>query len=102
MLRRLDCVLAPAKEAALKEYADKLQAGIAFEPFVKRKIGLDFYNVSQFRSMAKYLQRRCSRCDLKPAIPEATSHTAKSCSCRWQPDREFGANADLSLQVNAS
>ena len=46
VLRRLDCVLAPTKEAALKEYADKLQAGIAFEPFVKRKTGLDFYNVS--------------------------------------------------------
>jgi type I restriction enzyme M protein len=46
VLRRLDCVLAPTKDAALKEYADKLQAGIAFEPFVKRKTGLDFYNVS--------------------------------------------------------
>lgn len=46
VLRRLDCVLAPTKEAALKEYADKLQAGIAFEPFVKRKTGLDFFNVS--------------------------------------------------------
>jgi type I restriction enzyme M protein len=39
-------VLAPTKDAALEEYADKLQAGIAFEPFVKRKTGLDFYNVS--------------------------------------------------------
>jgi type I restriction enzyme M protein len=46
VLRRLDCVLAPTKDAALKEYADKLQAGIAFEPFVKRKTGRDFYNVS--------------------------------------------------------
>ena len=46
VLRRLDCVLAPTKEAALKEYADKQAAGIAFEPFVKRKTGLDFYNVS--------------------------------------------------------
>jgi type I restriction enzyme M protein len=46
VLRRLDCVLAPTKDAALEEYADKLQAGIAFEPFVKRKTGLDFYNVS--------------------------------------------------------
>jgi type I restriction enzyme M protein len=46
VLRRLDCVLAPTKEAALKEYADKQQAGIAFVPFVKRRTGLDFYNVS--------------------------------------------------------
>jgi type I restriction enzyme M protein len=46
VLRRLDCVLAPTKEAALKEHADKRKAGIAFEPFVKRKTGLDFYNVS--------------------------------------------------------
>lgn len=46
VLRRLDCVLAPTKAAALKEHADKQAAGIAFEPFVKRKTGLDFYNVS--------------------------------------------------------
>ena len=45
-LRRLDCVLAPTKVAALEEYADKQKAGIAFAPFVKRKVGLDFYNVS--------------------------------------------------------
>jgi type I restriction enzyme M protein len=32
--------------AALKEHAAKQAAGIAFEPFVKRKAGLDFYNVS--------------------------------------------------------
>lgn len=46
VLRRLDCVLAPTKEAALREHANKQKAGIAFEPFVKRKTGLDFYNVS--------------------------------------------------------
>ena len=46
VLRRLDCVLAPTKDAALKEHAAKQAAGIAFEPFVKRKTGLDFYNVS--------------------------------------------------------
>ncbi|MBK6277562.1 MAG: SAM-dependent DNA methyltransferase [Gammaproteobacteria bacterium] len=46
VLRRLDCVLAPTKEAALAEYATRRKAGIAFEPFVKRKTGLDFYNVS--------------------------------------------------------
>ncbi len=46
VLRRLDCVLAPTKPAALQEHADRQAAGIAFEPFVKRKAGLDFYNVS--------------------------------------------------------
>ena len=46
VLRRLDCVLAPTKDAALEEHAAKQAAGIAFEPFVKRKTGLDFYNVS--------------------------------------------------------
>lgn len=46
VLRRLDCVLAQTKEAALKEFAAKKAAEVAFEPFVKRKTGLDFYNVS--------------------------------------------------------
>ena len=46
VLRRLDCVLDGTKEAVLAEYASKQAAGIAFEPFVKRKTGLDFYNVS--------------------------------------------------------
>ena len=46
VLRRLDCVLASTKAAVLKEHADKHKASIAFEPFVKRKTGLDFYNVS--------------------------------------------------------
>lgn len=46
VLRRLDCVLARTKDAAMKEHAAKVSAGIAFEPFVKRKTGLDFYNVS--------------------------------------------------------
>jgi type I restriction enzyme M protein len=46
VLRRLDCVLESTKAEVLKEYAAKQAAGIAFEPFVKRKTGLDFYNVS--------------------------------------------------------
>ena len=46
VLRRLDCVLAPTKAEVLKEHAAKQAAGIAFDPFVKRKAGLDFYNVS--------------------------------------------------------
>ncbi|MBT9486757.1 MAG: SAM-dependent DNA methyltransferase [Rubrivivax sp.] len=54
VLRRLDCVLAPTKAAALAEYAAKQAAGIAYEPFVKRKTGLDFYNVSSL-DMAKLM-----------------------------------------------
>ncbi len=46
VLRRLDCVLAPTKGAALAEHAAKQAACIAFEPFVKRTTGLDFWNVS--------------------------------------------------------
>jgi type I restriction enzyme M protein len=46
VLRRLDCVLASTKAEALKEHAAKQAAGIAFEPLVKRKTGLDFYTVS--------------------------------------------------------
>jgi type I restriction enzyme M protein len=46
VLRRLDCVIAPTKAEVLAEHAAKRAAGIAFEPFVKRKAGLDFYNVS--------------------------------------------------------
>ena len=46
VLRRLDCVLEPTKEAVLKEYTDKRLAAIPYEPFVKRKAALDFYNVS--------------------------------------------------------
>jgi hypothetical protein len=36
VLRRLDCVLAPTKDAALKEHAARQAAGIAFEPFDRR------------------------------------------------------------------
>ena len=46
VLRRLDCVLEKTKKAVLAEYTSKQAAGIAFEPFVKRKAGLDFYNIS--------------------------------------------------------
>ena len=46
VLRRLDCVLARTKAEVLKEHAAKQTACMAFEHFVKRKAGLDFYNVS--------------------------------------------------------
>lgn len=46
ILRRLDCVLSPTKEAVLTEYREKKEKGIAYEPFVLRKAGQTFFNVS--------------------------------------------------------
>ncbi|MEO5347741.1 MAG: type I restriction-modification system subunit M [Magnetococcus sp. YQC-9] len=46
VLRRLDCVLASTKAAVLAEHAQKLQMGINPEPFVLRKAGQSFYNIS--------------------------------------------------------
>lgn len=46
VLRRLDCVLEATKDAVLKEFAEKQKAGINPEPFVLRKAGQTFYNIS--------------------------------------------------------
>ncbi|WP_417746747.1 type I restriction-modification system subunit M [Rosistilla oblonga] len=46
VLRRLDCVLAPTKEAVLKEKQKREDAGINPEPFLLKKSGLLFYNTS--------------------------------------------------------
>jgi type I restriction enzyme M protein len=46
VLRRLDCVLEPTKEAVLKENTDKLKAELNPEPFLLRKAGQSFYNTS--------------------------------------------------------
>ena len=46
VLRRLDCVLAPTKPAVLAEYDARLSLGINAEPFLRRKSGQTFYNVS--------------------------------------------------------
>lgn len=46
VLRRLDCVLAPTKDAVLAEYAARKGAGINPEPFVLRKAGQSFANTS--------------------------------------------------------
>lgn len=47
VLRRLDCVLAPTKEAVLDELTLRAQQGINPEPFLLRKAGQTFYNVSK-------------------------------------------------------
>ena len=46
VLRRLDCVLAPTKDAVLKEYAKCMASGTVYEPFVRRAAKEDFFNVS--------------------------------------------------------
>jgi len=46
VLRRLDCVLAPTKEAVLREFREKSALDLAYEPFVLRKAGQNFFNVS--------------------------------------------------------
>jgi type I restriction enzyme M protein len=47
VLRRIDCVLAPTKEAVLAEFEAKTAAGLNPEPFVLRKSGQTFYNISK-------------------------------------------------------
>ncbi len=46
VLRRLDCVLEPSKDAVLKEKTKREAAGINPEPFLLKKSGLLFYNTS--------------------------------------------------------
>ncbi len=46
VLRRLDCVLESTKEAVLAEHWDKLKLGLNADPFLLRKAGQGFYNVS--------------------------------------------------------
>lgn len=46
VLRRLDCVLEATKPAVLAENAKQLKAGLNPEPFLLRKAGQSFYNVS--------------------------------------------------------
>ena len=46
VLRRLDCVLAPTKQAVLAEKVLREKAGLNAEPFLLRKAGLLFFNTS--------------------------------------------------------
>ena len=46
VLRRLDCVLAPTKQAVLDEYAARTKAGLNPAPFLLNKSGAHFYNTS--------------------------------------------------------
>ncbi|AHM02972.1 Type I restriction-modification system, DNA-methyltransferase subunit M [Roseibacterium elongatum DSM 19469] len=46
VLRRLDCVLEPTKEAVLREKEEKAKEGINPDPFMRRVSGAAFYNAS--------------------------------------------------------
>src|SRR5260370_10834842 len=46
VLRRIDCVLEPTKEAVLTELAERSKQGVNPEPFLLRKSGQTFYNTS--------------------------------------------------------
>ncbi len=46
VLRRLDCVLEPTKDAVLAELAVRQKLGVNPDPFLKRKTGLPFFNQS--------------------------------------------------------
>ncbi|MCV2355379.1 type I restriction-modification system subunit M [Paucibacter sp. B2R-40] len=48
LLRRLECVLEPTKDAVLAEFAKRKPEGVNLEPFLKRKSGRAFYNTSTF------------------------------------------------------
>lgn len=54
VLRRLDCVLEPTKAAVLAEQAEREKQGINPVPFLLRKSGQSFYNVSPL-DMAKLM-----------------------------------------------
>ncbi|WP_246675048.1 type I restriction-modification system subunit M N-terminal domain-containing protein [Mesorhizobium sp. B2-5-3] len=47
VLRRLDCVLEPTKDAVLAEHAAKTAQSMNPEPFLLRKAGQTFYNTSK-------------------------------------------------------
>jgi type I restriction enzyme M protein len=46
VLRRLDCVLESTKPAVLAEFETKFKAGLNPDPFLLRKSGQSFYNIS--------------------------------------------------------
>lgn len=48
LLRRLDCVLEPTKDAVLKEYAKRKDEGVNLDIFLKKKSQQSFYNTSRF------------------------------------------------------
>lgn len=48
ILRRLDCILDPTKEAVLVEFEKRKQSNVALRPFLTAKSGYSFYNTSKW------------------------------------------------------
>ncbi len=48
LLRRLECVLEPTREAVLQEYEARKRLGISLGIFLTKKSGHSFYNISKF------------------------------------------------------
>ncbi len=48
LLRRLECVLEPTREAVLQEYEARKRLGISLEIFLTKKSRHSFYNISKF------------------------------------------------------
>lgn len=48
LLRRMECVLEPTKDAVLKEYENEKDSGIDLDLILPSFSGLPFYNISQF------------------------------------------------------
>ena len=48
VLRRIDCVLAPTKDAVLAEMELRKAQGLPVEQFLRKKSGQSFYNASRF------------------------------------------------------
>lgn len=48
LLRRLDCVLEPTKDAVVAEHAKRTKEGVNVDVFLRRKSKQAFYNVSRF------------------------------------------------------
>jgi len=89
VLRRLDCVLADTKAAALAELAEKRKAGLNPAPFLLRITGRGFYN--------------CSRLDMKRLMGDQ-DHIASNLESYIQgfsPDvRDIFERFDFFIQVD--
>ncbi len=79
VLRRLDCVLSPTKDAVLAELAARQAQGMNPEPFLLRKAGQTFYNTSKLDMMMRAPILLLSLAFAPPALGQRFS-------CRIDPD----------------
>ena len=52
VLRRMDCVLEPTKQAVLKEVSKHFSSGAGVNPFLVRASGTTFYNTNRMNLKA--------------------------------------------------